>query len=104
MLPEIAEKNTANRLLFEKLLASIRYEKQRQLTLFFAISIMESTVSFRMHHGTQPEKVPFIGNGIRLLELKREILERKKISGSLDFDLKVVDESGRGTKKNTLEC
>ena len=58
---------------------------------------MESTVSFRMHHGTQPEKVPFIGNGIRLLELKREILERKKISGSLDFDLKVVDESGRGT-------
>ena len=57
---------------------------------------MESTVSFRMHHGTQPEKVPFIGNGIRLLELKREILERKKISGSLDFDLKVVDESGRG--------
>ena len=91
-------------MLFEKLLASIRYEKQRQLTLFFAISIMESTVSFRMHHGTQPEKVPFIGNGIRLLELKREILERKKISGSLDFDLKVVDESGRGTKKNTLEC
>ena len=57
---------------------------------------MESTVSFRMHHGTQPEKVPFIGNGIRLLELKREILERKKISGSLDFDLKVVDESGKG--------
>ena len=57
---------------------------------------MESTVSFRMHHGTQPEKVPFVGNGIRLLDLKREILERKKISGSLDFDLKVVDESGRG--------
>ena len=63
---------------------------------------MESTVSFRMHHGTQPEKVPFIGNGIRLLELKREILERKKISGSLDFDLKVVDESGRGTKNNLV--
>ena len=57
---------------------------------------MESSVSFRMHHGTQPEKIPFVGNGIRVLDLKREILERKKISGSLDFDLKIVDESGRG--------
>jgi hypothetical protein len=58
---------------------------------------MESSVSFRMHHGTQPEKIAFVGNGIRLLDLKREILDRKKISGSLDFDLKIVDDSGRGT-------
>ena len=54
-------------------------------------------MSFRMHHGTQPEKIAFVGNGIRLLDLKREILDRKKISGSLDFDLKIVDDSGRGT-------
>jgi DWNN domain len=46
-----------------------------------------------MHHGNQPEKIEFVGNGIRVLDLKREILERKKISGSLDFDLKVMDES-----------
>ena len=44
-----------------------------------------------------------MGNGIRLLDLKREILDRKKISGSLDFDLKIVDESGRGENRVTAD-
>jgi hypothetical protein len=50
-----------------------------------------------MFHGKtdQCETIYFGGNGIRLLDLKREIIERKNISGSLDFDLKIVDESGR---------
>jgi DWNN domain len=42
--------------------------------------------------------VNFVGNGIKVLELKREILERKKFSGSSDFDLKIVDESGKGSE------
>jgi hypothetical protein len=38
----------------------------------------------------------FPGNSIQLLEVKREVLERKKMSGSLDFDLKITDENGKG--------
>ena len=55
-----------------------------------------SVVNFRMHHGNVAEQIPFSGNGIKLLDLKKEILEKKKISGSLDFDLKIVDETGKG--------
>ena len=43
------------------------------------------------------EQIHFSGNGIRLLELKREVIERKKLSG-LEFDLKVVDDNGKGLK------
>jgi hypothetical protein len=51
-----------------------------------------------MHHGTkdQFEQISFSGNGIKLLDLKREILEKKKISGSLDFDLKITDANDKG--------
>eukprot|EP00601_Ochromonadales_sp_CCMP2298_P003967 CAMPEP_0173182952 /NCGR_PEP_ID=MMETSP1141-20130122/8128_1 /TAXON_ID=483371 /ORGANISM="non described non described, Strain CCMP2298" /LENGTH=406 /DNA_ID=CAMNT_0014106113 /DNA_START=25 /DNA_END=1242 /DNA_ORIENTATION=+ len=51
-----------------------------------------SVVNFRMHHGNTHEQVTFSGNWIKLLDLKKEILDKKKISGSLDFDLKIVDE------------
>ena len=59
---------------------------------------MTSSVSFRMFHGKQDqmETILFSGNSIILLDLKREILERKKMSGSLDFDLKIIDENGNG--------
>jgi hypothetical protein len=59
---------------------------------------MASAVNFRMHHGSESSCVNFVGNGIKVLELKREILERKKFSGSSDFDLKIVDESGKGVE------
>jgi hypothetical protein len=59
---------------------------------------MSSSVLFRFHHSKQNESVTFIGNGIRLLDLKKEIFERKKMSSSLDFDLKITDEtSGKGS-------
>ena len=55
-----------------------------QLNLFFFL-------------GTQLEQIPFIGNGIRVLEMKREVLARKEISGGLDFDLKIIEQgSNRG--------
>ena len=57
-----------------------------------------SVVNFRMHHGNISEQIAFSGNGIKLLDLKKEILDKKKISGSLDFDLKIVDEDGKGIK------
>ena len=62
---------------------------------------MASAVNFRMHHGSESSCVNFVGNSIKVLELKREILDRKKFSGSSDFDLKIVDESGKG---NYIEC
>ena len=49
-----------------------------------------------MHHGNIADQITFSGNGIKLLDLKKEILEKKNISGSLDFDLKITDDSGRG--------
>ena len=55
-----------------------------------------SVIHFRMHHGNSEDQITFSGNGIKLLDLKREIIEKKQISGSLDFDLKIVDESGKG--------
>ena len=58
-----------------------------------------SVVNFRMHHGKEFEKISFSGNGIKVLDLQKEILEKKrdKFVGSLDFDLKIVDaNSGKG--------
>lgn len=55
-----------------------------------------SVVNFRMHHGTAVEQITFSGNGIKLLDLKRDILEAKDINRSQDFDLKIVDETGKG--------
>jgi hypothetical protein len=49
-----------------------------------------------MFHGTQTDKISFNGNSIRVIDLKREIVDRKQMSGSLDFDLTVVDEGGKG--------
>lgn len=61
---------------------------------------MTSSVSFKMFHTKsqdQAETVMFPGHSIQLLIFKKEVLERKKMSGSLDFDLKITDESGKGT-------
>ena len=55
-----------------------------------------SVVNFRMRHGNIAEQVSFSGNGIKLLDLKKEIVDKKKISSSLDFDLTINDESGKG--------
>lgn len=40
---------------------------------------MTSTVYFRMFHGKEPEPVTFAGPSIRLLDLKRQILEKKNM-------------------------
>jgi hypothetical protein len=49
-----------------------------------------STVNFRMQSniGTAWEQVPFSGNGIKLIDLKKVILDKNKKFTSLDFDLK----------------
>ncbi len=59
---------------------------------------MSSSVTYRLHAGKDHAQVHFDGNGIRLLDLKREVLERKFAgSQSTDFDFKVkVEEGERG--------
>ena len=56
---------------------------------------MASSVSFRTQHMTQLESVFFPGNSIRVLDLKKEVLERKNMTGGLDFDLQIKDDTGK---------
>jgi hypothetical protein len=49
-----------------------------------------------MIHAKDSEQITFNGNGIKLLDLKREIVDKKKITGTLDFDLKIIDENKKG--------
>lgn len=50
-----------------------------------------SVVNFRMKHGKEMEQIKFSGNGIRLLDLKREIADRKLPQSTYDYDLKITD-------------
>lgn len=52
---------------------------------------MTSSVYFKMHHGNDVLPVNFTGHQIKLLDLKRSIMELKNISKGLDFDLKITD-------------
>ena len=62
-----------------------------------ASSAGNSTVTFRKQQGTAREQVRFHGDGIRLLDLKREILsletDKGKTQSSLDFDYEIKEES-----------
>ncbi len=55
-----------------------------------------SVVNFKMHHGKEVDQITFSGNGIKLLDLKKEIIDKKAFARSLDYDLKIVDETGKG--------
>lgn len=63
---------------------------------------MTSSVNFRMHFGKKDEweTILFPGHSIRLLDLKKEIAEKKKILlTNLDFDLQITEnETGKGIK------
>jgi hypothetical protein len=52
-----------------------------------------STVNFRMKHGKEMEQIRFSGNGIRLLDLKKEIADRKYGLNQEDYDLQITDAS-----------
>jgi hypothetical protein len=64
-----------------------------------------SVVHFRMIHGNQSEQITFSGtNGIKLIDLKKEIVDKKKISSGLDFDLTISDENGKGSQFIIQTC
>ena len=55
---------------------------------------MTSCVYFKMFHNRQNpevETVNFTGNQIKLLELKRSIVDIKKFSQGMNFDLTISD-------------
>eukprot|EP01036_Dinobryon_divergens_P028075 gene28073-36964_t len=61
-----------------------------------------SVINFRMKQTSKVapaaekvEQILFSGNGIKLIELKKEIAEKKKFSNNLDYDLTVTDENGK---------
>ena len=59
---------------------------------------MSSVVYYRMHHGKQFEPINFDGHQIRLIDLKKAVLEKKNLKAGIDFDLEVLDadNSSRG--------
>jgi hypothetical protein len=68
-----------------------------------------SVVNFRMKQSSKVapaaekvEQVLFSGNGIKLIDLKKEIAEKKKFSNNLDYDLTVTDENGKGNMRLML--
>ena len=53
---------------------------------------MSSVVHFRMFHANQSEPINFDGHQIRLLDLKKAIVEKKYGNKpGIDFDLRVSD-------------
>ena len=64
---------------------------------------MSSVIYFRMKHGKEFEPIHFDGHQIRLLDLKRAMLELKQIKSGVDFDLHIVDSDNdtRGKESRT---
>ena len=59
---------------------------------------MTSQVFFRMQHGKAMEPISFSGPSIKLIDLKRAVLEKKDLKTGLDFDLRVVDAENASIK------
>lgn len=52
---------------------------------------MSSQVYFRLQYGKVLEPIEFTGPHIKLIDLKRAILEKKNMKTGFDFDLKICD-------------
>ena len=64
---------------------------------------MASTVKFKFKSAREFDTISFPGNSIKLLDLKRAIVEHKKLHQGMEFDLNIVnDKTKEGT--NTIMC
>ena len=64
---------------------------------------MASVINFRMQQNLTAnawEQISFNGNGMKLIDLKCEIISKKNMS-TTDFDLRVIDEDGKGRRKKS---
>lgn len=53
---------------------------------------MASTVKFKFKSARDYDTVSFAGTGIKLLDLKRAIVEQKKLHQGMEFDLNIVND------------
>lgn len=60
---------------------------------------MASTVKFKFKSAREFDTVSFPGTGIKLLDLKRAIVEQKRLHQGMEFDLTVVNDK---TKEGTI--
>lgn len=52
---------------------------------------MSSSVYFKYSHAKESEPVCFSGHQIKVIDLKRSIVDLKNLKGGMDFDLKIND-------------
>jgi hypothetical protein len=55
-----------------------------------------SVIHFRMSHMKDYEQITFSGNGMKLIDLKKEIVAKKNLPSTNDYDLKIDDENHKG--------
>lgn len=53
---------------------------------------MASTVKFKFKSAREFDTISFPGNSIKLLDLKRAIVEHKKLHQGMEFDLNIVND------------
>jgi hypothetical protein len=58
---------------------------------------MTSSVYFKYSHAKEPEPIFFTGNQIKVLDLKRSIVDMKNLKGGMDFDFKINDAENAST-------
>ncbi|CAN0063300.1 unnamed protein product [Ectocarpus sp. 4 AP-2014] len=56
---------------------------------------MASIVKFKFKSAREYDSVSFPGTGIKLLDLKRAIVEQKKLHQGMEFDLNIVNDKTR---------
>ncbi|CBN77544.1 conserved unknown protein [Ectocarpus siliculosus] len=56
---------------------------------------MASMVKFKFKSAREYDSVSFPGTGIKLLDLKRAIVEQKKLHQGMEFDLNIVNDKTR---------
>lgn len=59
---------------------------------------MASTVKFKFKSARDYDTVSFAGTGIKLLDLKRAIVEQKKLHQGMEFDLNIVNDKTKEGK------
>ncbi|CAB1119764.1 unnamed protein product [Ectocarpus sp. CCAP 1310/34] len=60
---------------------------------------MASIVKFKFKSAREYDSVSFPGTGIKLLDLKRAIVEQKKLHQGMEFDLNIVNDKTREVQR-----
>ncbi|CAN0007396.1 unnamed protein product [Discosporangium mesarthrocarpum] len=64
---------------------------------------MASTVKFKFKSAMEYDTVSFAGTGIKLLDLKRAIVDQKQLHLGMEFDLELVNDQTKEVYKGDTE-